>query len=173
MVFPSMEIKVKKAILDALKEHMSKETALGYNRLFEKIKGEVKSRATFQKYLTKLENAGVIKKVPDPAHGKAVLIYRTDEANVEQLILDMADKIRDVLSRGNVEKVTWDIYGKFPPEIWERVQKIINVVDVAHTYLFKALNLPQADLWVKTTRENGKLILKIRKSSNTSHEELN
>lgn len=94
MVQPSQSSKTKTAILEALKDHTSPEKAIGYNKLFDVVSDRVGgSRRTFHKYLGELVTTGAVKKDKDPRHKAGVIIYRTEAATQEQVLIELTDRI--------------------------------------------------------------------------------
>jgi hypothetical protein len=97
MVFRSQAKETKTAILKALKKHSSAENAVGYNKLFDMVHKQVGgSRRTFQKYLSELVTTQAVKKETDPRHKTGVIIYLTEDAARENILLDLVERVTEI-----------------------------------------------------------------------------
>ena len=105
LVYPKQEFLVRKVILEALRKNTSAEKGVGYNLLFDKVKDRVRSKATFDNYLTDLEHDGYVTKEDDPRHKKGVVIYRIPNASeLELLTIQMIRNILDLFQRSKSDR---------------------------------------------------------------------
>ena len=96
---------VRKVILEALKENTSAETGIGYNLLFDKVKDRVRSKTTFDNYLSDLQHDGYVTKQDDPRHKKGVIIYRIPRASeLELLTIQVIGDIFDMFERSEYDR---------------------------------------------------------------------
>ncbi len=134
MVFPSQANEIKDAILQALEKHKSPEKGIGYNKLFDLVQGKIGgSRRTFHKYLNELISAGAVKKEKDPKHKVGVIIYRTESASQEELLIELAERLASMSKMPPILKRFID----GAPEEWRKACKIIMLSDAIGRVLAK------------------------------------
>jgi len=142
LVYPTQRLEARKAILEALEEHVNLETGIGYNLLFEKVKDKIGSRATFEKYLSKLQREGYVTKQEDPHHKRAVILYRLSEASdFELLTLHLSDKLSKAFKRKEVKPILYDEkeLGKIGYTSKKNVEIVLNCVFLSYRTLIKML----------------------------------
>ena len=130
MVYPSQGREVKTAILKALDKHRSPHSGLGYNTLFGAVNSKVGgSRRTFHKYLNELISSGAVKKERDLRHKVGVVIYKTEIASQEQILMDLVEKI--------VAMEKQPLLASLPKadEKWEKAMKIVVLSNILGRHL--------------------------------------
>jgi hypothetical protein len=137
-------------------------SGIRYNKLFEQVSGEVRSRATFERYLTELEQVDhSIKRIPDPDDPRAKRIVQIPESSRRKLILlQSVRKIEQVVSSHPRRYRSWEQFElafqdwrKNPPtkvprgasrteeemrleflhEVWSQREPIFELVRIAHS----------------------------------------
>lgn len=169
MVYPTQRFEARKAILEALKEHASAETGIGYNMLFDKVRDKIRSRATFEKYLSQLQHEGYVTKEMDPRHGRAVVLYRLPEASdFELLTLHLIDNISNALRRKKVKPILYDEeeFGKIRYTSQRNVEIVLNCIFWTHKTLNKMLPRIEATYggtpFIRTIEVDGKIQLEFK-----------
>lgn len=164
MVYPTQRFEARKAVLEALKKHTSPETGIGYNKLFDKVKDKIGSKATFSKYLSELQNEMYVTKIPDPKHGRAVVLYRLPEASDYELrTLRLIDKIWKASTEKEVKPILYDEkeFGKIRYESQRNVEIVLNCIFWTQKTLTKMLPKIQAKYgkapFVRTVEVDGKI----------------
>lgn len=151
MVYPSQETRAKNAIFGYLRRHdsYSIETGVGYNELFEKLRRDIGSRATFDKYLKNLVAGGVLERKPNPKHKSGVIFYLNKEAlELEELVLDFADKLRGTLQYCGLKPVEYELpqIRKLSPESQKKIKMVTNCLALTHETLLRML--PESRLFL-------------------------
>lgn len=170
MVYPKQRFQARKAILEALNEHTSVETGIGYNMLFEKVRDKIGSRATFEKYLSQLQHECYVTKEDDPRHKKGVVIYRLKEASdFELLTLQLIDRLNDLFEDKNVRGIEYDEnkFGKLAPFCRRNVEIIGNCVLLIHGTFTKMLPKVESKYgqnpFIKAFEQNGNIHFDFKK----------
>jgi len=132
MVFPSQANETKTAILQALEKCMSPEKGIGYNKLFDLVQNRVGgSRRTFHKYLNELVSIGAVRKDKDPRHGVGVVIYRTESAAQEEVLIEFAERLAAMSKMQPYAKRLTDTYRpEGAPVQWKKAWKLILLSDI-------------------------------------------
>ena len=145
MVFPSQANATKTAILQALEKCTSAEKGIGYNKLFNLVHGKVGgSRRTFHKYLNELVTDGAVKKDSDPRHGVGVIIYRTEFATQEEVLIEFAEQLTAISKiEASVKRLrhVWVQQGN--PDHLLKAWKLILLSDILGRSLAKLLPSPK------------------------------
>jgi DNA-binding MarR family transcriptional regulator len=138
MVFPNRRITARKSILEALREHDNPENGIGYNLLFEKVKGNIGSRTTFEKYLKELQQEGYIAKEEDPRHKRGVIIYRLKESKYELMTIHFMLKLKALFETKRIKQLEIDkkLGSK---KLTKNVQVIANCLTLTYNTLIKML----------------------------------
>lgn len=142
MVYPKQKFRVRRAILKALTEHTSAEKGIGYNMLFDKVRDEVGSRSTFDKYLKELQHECYVTKEADPRHKTGVVIHRLEKAsNFELLTLQLIERLNDLFEGENVGPVEYDEnkFGMLDLGCRRNIEIIGNCILSAHETFIKML----------------------------------
>lgn len=170
MVYPNQKIKARKAILVALQDSVEKpEQGLGYNLLFEKVKEEIGSRATFSKYLDELQHESYVSKTDDPRHKKGVVIYRLESSIFELQTIEFIEKLEAILEKRNLKSLRIDpSLEPLKPGSKQNVQTVANCITLAHMTLFKMVGKIQAQYgsspYVRAV-ENAKVVLDFKENT--------
>ncbi len=171
MVYPTQRSKARKAILEALEEHISLESGIGYNMLFEKVEGKIGSRATFEKYLSELQHEGYVTKQDDPHHKRAVILYRLPEASdFELLTLHLSEKLSKALKRKEVKPILHDEkeLGEIGYTSKKNVEIILNCIFLTYRTLIKMLpkieEIHGRDPFIRIVEANGKIKFDLKTS---------
>jgi len=148
LVYPKQEIRFRRLILEALVRNTSAETGIGYNVLFDKVKDEIKSKATFESYLSDLEHDGIVHKESDPRHKKGVVIYKNPKASdLELLTIQMLEDIFSLFDRSDsdrrktIKPMMYDegIFGEIDrPSRWN-LEAVANCLSLTQKTLTKML----------------------------------
>lgn len=142
MVFPSQANTIKTEILQALKDCTSPEKGIGYNKLFDIVRGKVGgSRRTFHKYLNELVNAGAVKKDKDPRHKAGVIIYRTEAATQEEVLIELAERITAMTKTPSVIERFIGHGGESASDEQSKIQKLVVLSDILGRRLASILPL--------------------------------
>lgn len=172
MVYPKHKFRVRRAILKALTEHTSAENGIGYNMLFDKVRDEVGSRSTFEKYLKQLQHEGYVTKEEDPRHKRGVVIYRLEEAsNFELLTLQLIDRLNNLLEGENVKPIEYDEnkFGTLALGCRRNVEVIGNcILSVHETFtqmLPKVKNTYGPNPFIRAFEHNGSIHFDLRKGT--------
>jgi hypothetical protein len=108
MTQASHRVLARKEILKALEVSSIQGKGLGYNDLFKRVKRIVKSRPTFEKYLSDLLHDHIIEKRRDPQDRRAVRIIANPETLRRQLIfLDGLTKIQEIAAAPTPSYIDW------------------------------------------------------------------
>jgi len=172
LVYPTQRFEARKAILEALKEHTSAESGIGYNMLFDKVRDKIGSRATYEKYLSELQHEGYVTKEMDPSHRRAVVLYRLPEASDYELFtLHLIDKISKALSRKKVKSILYNEkeFGIIRYTSQKNVEVVLNCIFWAHKTLAKMLPKIQATYgdvpFIRTVEVDGKIQLELKSAN--------
>jgi len=145
VVFRSQANETKTAILQALEKCTSPDKGIGYNKLFDLVHRKVGgSRRTFHKYLNELVSTGAVKKEKDPRHGVGVIIYRTESATQEELLIEFAERLAAISKIPPIVKRFMDEdRASGAPDEWMKAWKLIAVSDVLGRFLASLMSNPK------------------------------
>ena len=181
LVYPKQEFKVRKVILGALEKNTSAETGIGYNVLFDRVKETVRSRATFDNYLTDLQHDGYVAKEDDPRHKKGVVIYRIPNASeLELLTIQMIRNILDLFERSKSDRrrtiksmeYDEDAFGEIDNASRWNLNAVVNCILLSQKTLAKMLpkikELYGETPFIKALEKNKKIHLQLKPSQSQS-----
>ena len=164
-MYPKQETQVRKAILEGLEDCTSPETGIGYNLLFDRIRDEVGSKATFNKYLSHLAREGYITKMEDPRHKRGVVLYRLAGSESELQKLDLITQLSNLFRRRDLKpiEVNEETKGEFDYETRRNFEIICNAILSSHSTLMKMLpNIEEnygPNPYIKVSEKKGKIHL--------------
>jgi len=167
LVYPKSKLKARKAILEALKEHNSPETGIGYNKLFDMVKEKIKSRATFHKYLYELIHELLVTKALDNRHmdRHAIIIFREPGSDFELQTIRLIEKLKKIFNRKDLKKIV----SEEEDFINENIKIISNCIFLAHKTLAEMVpNIPKKfgkNPFIKTIAADGNIQIDFKNSN--------
>jgi len=177
LVYPKQEFRFRKAILEVLKENTSPETGIGYNMLFDRVKDTVKSKMTFESYLSDLQRDGYVQKIQDPRHKKGVVIFRNSKASkfellTIQLIQDLLELFgrTESFGRKSIKTLVYDEkkYEKLDYASMWNLEAVANCLLSSHEALIKMLpkieELHGEIPFIRALEKDGKILLEFKRN---------
>lgn len=182
LVYPKQEFLVRKVILEALRNSTSAENGLGYNLLFDKVKDKVRSKATFDNYLTDLEHDGYVTKEDDPRHKKGVVIYRIPNASAfELLTIHVIERVLDLFERSESDRrktikameYNEDIFGELDNASRWNLAAVVNCLVLSQKTLVEMIpkikEFYGETPFIKALEKDGKIHLQFKATQNQSN----
>jgi hypothetical protein len=171
LVYPKKRLEARKAILEALKEHKTPETGIGYNILFDKVSGTIGSRSTFDKYLSELQRDSLVDKIMDYRHKKGVIIHAQPSADYELQTIQLIEELKRIFNRKNMKSVVSerDVFDKKTLRYNVNIRMVSNCIYLAHKTL--AEMVPKIaekfgdNPFIKTTETDGNIQIDIKNTN--------
>ena len=150
------------------------ETAIGYNRLFEEVKGSVGSKTTYTQLLKELETDGLIRKTD-----QGIYLTKKPLMTVVPLLREVMHLVQTkqlMPARTVLVRFGRTVQQKTAPESLEDLRIVANFIEVAHQALLqllphiRALHGPHP--YVRVTSDGTKVHLDFRRDRGLSVSQL-